>query len=84
MEKDKVILINRNNLTVSGIKKVLTVSETNISLLLDSSTMNIAGEGMEVKKLDVESGILEVEGTINCIKYLGVKEKLGLVKRIFK
>jgi sporulation protein YabP len=85
MEKDnKVILVNQKNLTITGIKKVLAVSETSISLLLETSTMHILGEKMEVKKLDVESGLLEVEGKITNIKYLGAKEKTNLFKRIFK
>lgn len=85
MEKDsKVVLLNRKILIISGIEKVLTVSESSISLLLNGSTMNVFGENMEVKKLDVEQGLLEVEGRINNIKYLGVKEKIGFFKRIFK
>lgn len=85
MEKDnKLILINRSNLTITGIKKVLTVSETNISLLLENTSMNIFGEKMEVKRLDVESGILEVLGIINTIKYISAKEKTNLFKKIFK
>lgn len=85
MEKnDKLILINQKDLTITGIKKVLAVSETSISLLLESSTMHISGEKMEVKKIDVESGVLEVEGKIICIKYLTAKEKLNLFRKIFK
>lgn len=85
MEKDnKLILINRKNMTVTGIKKVLAVSESAITLLLDSSSMQVLGENMEVKKLDVESGLLEVEGKINNIKYLAPREKTPLLKKIFK
>lgn len=85
MEKDnKLILVNRKNLTITGIKKVLAVSESALSLLLDSSNLNVLGEGMEVKKLDVESGIIEVEGKINNIKYLAPKEKQSVLKKIFK
>lgn len=85
MEKDnKVILLNRKNLTITGVKKVLTVSESSISLLLDSSSMSILGDEMEVKKINVEEGLLEIQGNINSIKYLGIKEKLGFLKRIFK
>ncbi len=85
MERDnKLILVNRSNLTITGIKKVLAVSETTLSLLLENTSMNIFGEKMEVKKLDVESGILEVLGIINTIKYVSSKEKANLFKKIFK
>jgi len=85
MERDnKLILINQKNLTVTGIKKVLAVSNNHIGLNLDTTSIQILGENMEVKKLDVESGLLEVEGKINNIKYLNTKEKIGFFKRIFK
>jgi sporulation protein YabP len=85
MEKDsKLILVNRKSLTITGIKKVLAVSDSALSLLVDSSNLTVLGEGMEVKKLDVDSGIIEVEGKINNIKYLTPREKLNLFKRIFK
>ena len=81
---NKLTLVNQKDLTITGIKKVLAVSETSITLFLDSTNMSITGEGMDVKKLDVEAGILEVEGKINNIRYLAAKEKLSLLKRIFK
>ena len=37
---------------------------------------------MEVTKLDVEQGVVEIAGEINSIQYLG--EKKSLLKRIFK
>lgn len=82
--ENKIYLINRKNLNISGITKVIEISEENISVQVDNSVLNIAGEGMEVKKLDVESGNLEVEGLINSIKYIDKKEKISLIKRIFK
>ena len=82
--ENKVILINQTNLTISGIKKANALSETALSLSLENQTLTVLGSGMEVKKLDVDSGIIEVQGKINLIKYVGAKEKLGFVKRIFK
>lgn len=81
---NKLTLVNQKDLTIAGIKKVLAVSQTSITLFLESTNVNILGEGMEVKKLDVEAGLLEVEGKITNIKYLAAKEKLSLLKRIFK
>ena len=82
--ENKIYLINRKILNISGITKVIEISEENISVQVDNSVLNIAGEDMEVKKLDVESGNLEVEGLINSMKYIDKKEKISLIKRIFK
>ena len=82
--ENKLILINQSHLTITGIKKAAALSENSLTLQLENQTLNVLGSGMEVKKLDVDSGIIEVQGKINLIKYVGAKEKLGLVKRIFK
>lgn len=82
--ENKLILINQSHLTITGIKKAAALSENSLTLQLENQTLNVLGNGMEVKKLDVEAGVLEVDGKISSIKYVGPKEKVGLVKRIFK
>ena len=42
------------------------------------------GKNMEVKKLDIENGVIEIEGLINVIKYTDKKEKTSFVRKIFK
>ena len=79
-----VVLKNRKNLSVSGIKKVVGVSQKQLSLEMEDCSLFVLGQNMEVKKLDVECGNLEVDGFISEIKYLGKKEKTNLIKRIFK
>ena len=40
-----------------------------------------ANDVLYIEKLDVENGLMEASGTIDCIKYSGSE---GFVKRIFK
>ena len=82
--ENKISLIDRKDLTISGIKKAVILSETSIALELENSLLQVSGKNMEVKKLDVESGILVVDGQIDSIKFSSQKEKTGLFKRIFK
>ena len=82
--ENKISLLNRKDLSVSGIKKAIILSETNISLELENSILNVVGKNMEVRKLDVESGILIVDGQIDCFKFSSPKEKTSLFKKIFK
>lgn len=82
--ENKVCLINRKNLSLTGIEKVIGINESSLLANVDGGVLSVNGQSMEVKKLDVESGNLEIEGKIDCIKYLDKKEKLGLLKRIFK
>lgn len=81
---NKVVLNARKNLSILGITKVILANESTLNLEMENCAMIVQGENMEVKKLDVQNGNLEVEGIINLIKYIGKKEKTGIFKRIFK
>lgn len=77
-------LTNRSILSLSGVEKVIAVSEKQLSLEVCGSGLIIEGNNMNVQKLDVDNGIIEIKGKIDCIKYQGKKEKTSLLKRIFK
>lgn len=82
--ENRLTLINQENLSISGIKKANVISETSVVLEMENSILQISGNSMEVKKLDVESGNIEISGKIYYIKFSGAKEKLSLFKKIFK
>lgn len=77
-------LVNRNDLLVTGVEKVTSFSPTQIILTALDCEMQILGSGMQTTKLDEENGELVVSGLINSIKWTSKKEKLSLLKRIFK
>ena len=78
----KVVLENRNNLCITGIDKVDNVSPTHFSCITMNTKMHIEGQDMQVVKLDVEQGVVEITGQIDSIRYSG--EKKSLIKRLFK
>lgn len=81
---NKLIFINRKNLSITGIEKVVGISDSELLVEVDGVALSIQGSDMEVKKLDVESGVLEIEGLINSMKYFDKKQKVNFIKRIFK
>ncbi len=81
---NKLTLTNRKNLCLTGIEKVVGISDSELLVEVDGVALSVQGSNMEVKKLDVESGILEVDGMINNVKYFDKKQKLSFIKRIFK
>ena len=78
----KIILENRKNLSLSGIDKVNTITPTELNVQINGTSLVVEGEGMEIVKLDVDAGIVEVSGQINALRYLG--EKKSILKRLFK
>ena len=81
---NKLTLVNRKILNLTGIEKVVGISDSELLVEVDGVALSVQGSNIEVKKLDVESGILEIEGLINNIKYFDKKQKLNFIKRIFK
>ena len=74
-------LDNRQILKLDGIMEVLSSSETQVYVKLKDTDLSILGQNLHIARLDVESGIAEINGDINCIKY----GKIGnIFKRIFK
>ena len=82
--ENRILMVNRATLEITGIKKVNGASAAHLELILDNTSLLVTGENMEVRKLDVEAGVIEVTGRIDTIKYADKKEKGSFIKRILK
>ena len=82
IKNQKLILENRQKLNLTGVDKVDNITPTLVCCKVGGDSLNIEGENMEVTRLDVEAGNVEIVGQINAIKY--AVEKKSLIKRIFK
>ena len=78
---NKIIIDNRNKISISGISKMLSSNETCINMLVKTTKLILTGKDLHIEKLDVENGYLEASGTIDAVKYSGND---GIIKRIFK
>lgn len=80
----QVTLNNRKILNVTGVEKVYETNETKLQLKVAGSNLLITGQMLNITRLDVEAGVVQVEGTINELKYTNVAEKGNLFKKLFK
>ena len=83
IKSNKITLTNQNQLCLSGITKVMTTTESEISVVLNGQNLCISGEKLSVTKLDVESGVLEATGLVTSMKFAGAKQKQNIFKRVF-
>ncbi len=60
---------NREGIKISGALEVLSFDNTHVQLNTTFGGMIVEGEELRVSVLDLESGIVEVEGTINGVFY---------------
>ena len=65
----KLTLVSRNQLSVSGVKEVLSFDPSLVELLTELGELSVDGEGMRMGTLDTKDGIVELEGNIIAITY---------------
>ena len=74
-------LNNRKSLKLEGIVEINSSSETFLSIKMKDTILAIQGQNLNITRLDVSTGVLEVEGIIDSIKY---GKSANIFKRIFK
>ena len=80
----KLTLVDRKELSLSGVEKVYESNENKLQVRVSGSNMVVLGSQLNIAKLDVEAGLIELSGIINEIKYFSGENKGNFFKRIFK
>ena len=83
-DSSELKLINRQNLTLTGIEKVYETNTNKLQVKIAGTNLLVIGENLSVTRLDVSSGIVEVNGIINEMKFFSNNNKGNFFKRIFK
>lgn len=81
--EQKILLINRNKLSLSGIEKVLSAKDDLIQVVTIEDGIIISGSGLQVTKLDQDSGLADIDGKVDSIRF-STSQKESFWKRIFK
>ncbi|MDD4781301.1 MAG: sporulation protein YabP [Tissierellia bacterium] len=81
-----LLLENKEVLHVTGVDSVDNFNDEAVVLITNKGKLTIKGQKLTISKLNVEEGKLIVKGNINALSYSenDNKEKVSLVKRIFK
>ena len=82
-----VSIIDRKNVSITGVKKLNSFDETEFFVDSVLGQMIIKGEGLELLKLDTYQGSLTIKGTISSVIYLdnnGKKKSESMLARLFK
>ncbi len=79
-----VVLSNRQNLSVSGVIKIISLKPELIQLDTNYGGILISGDKLELIKLDNATTRAEISGNVNSVKYLENKGKEPFFRKIFK
>lgn len=82
-----LLLENKELLNVTGVENVDNFNDEIVVLITNKGKLTIKGEKLNISKLNVDEGKLVVKGVINSLtysEYEGQREKVSLVKKLFK
>lgn len=77
-------LINRSAMTLSGVSEVVSFADTEIMLKTSYGDLLIRGNGLNIGKLNTDTGELVISGTVILIKYSKGKNSGGLFEGLFR
>lgn len=82
--RTNVNIENRERISVTGITRVDSFDEGEVSAATDNSGICVYGQNLHISRLDLENGILTVDGFITGVEYTDKEKREGLFSRMFK
>ena len=86
--KQDIVLRNRKDLDITGVKKVYSLDEHLFLLETTLGKMKIGGTDLEMVQLDIERGILVIKGNIGLLEYSDnikvKKDHSSFISKLFK
>lgn len=82
-----LILENRNKLSISGVKDVLSFDDQVVIMETELGLLTVKGDNLKINKLSIDTSEVIVEGEINALSYSnhGSREQEGgIFSKIFK
>ena len=82
-----IILENRNKLSVSGVKDVISFDDELVIIETELGLLTVKGNNLKINKLSIDTGEVSVEGEISNLGYSDPTKKSqeqGLFSKIFK
>lgn len=79
-----LILENRRTLTATGVSNVDSFDDQTIVAYTDLGELTIRGSKLQINKLNIETGELNLNGEITSMSYSENRPAGGFISRLFK
>lgn len=80
----QLILQDRQQAELTGVSDVDSFDETAVIAYTSLGELIIRGSGLHIKRLDLECGLLSVEGSIRLLEYTDNRKSGGFFGRLFR
>ncbi len=79
-----LMLENRSRLSLTGVEDVSGFNEEAVSVRTTDGTLIIRGSGLHIDRLNLETGDVSVDGSIDSMQYLGSDGSKSKLSRLFR
>ena len=85
-KNQNIFIEDRNKVTITGVEQVDSFNDNTIILRTVKGGMTIRGEGLNVGKLNLDNGNININGIINGIVYNNKdsSQRKNIIGKIFK
>lgn len=86
-KRQEIRLLNRRLLDVTGVVNVDSFDSEQFLLETELGFLNVKGKNLHIKNLNLEQGLVSIEGTVNALVYLdgaGPDKAKGFLGKLFK
>lgn len=87
MKRQEIKMLNRKLLEISGVIKVESFDSEEFLLETECGYLQVNGENLHIKNLNLEQGLVAIEGTIQATAYLDAsthQKTKGIMGKLFK
>jgi sporulation protein YabP len=80
-----IIVENRNKTVITGVVDVESFNDNDIIIVTHSGGLRIKGKNLEIGKISVESGDLEMTGTVTSLHYSDLdRSPNNIITKLFR
>lgn len=86
-KRQEIKMLNRKLLEISGVLNVESFDSEEFLLETECGFLTITGQNLHIKNLNLEQGLVAIEGTVNTTAYLdsgGQNKSKGFLGKLFK
>lgn len=80
----KIEITNRTQIKITGVTNVESANDTEAVMNVGKTVLSICGENLKVNKIDVETGNVDLMGTIKSLRYSDTKKRTNFLKKLVK
>lgn len=81
----RVILQDRRTMEITGVTDIESFDEETVAVFTEAGELILRGSGLHIQKIDVESGNLSLEGTLQSLEYTDdLLQRGNLWTRLFR